>query len=132
MPAAAGEPLARGRRSPGFGAPYHDWNKRVAAQCYVPARFAGHGSALAQCHNHMIMPLANGRDKRTQVQWGIRDFESRFGRRPEGMWLPECAADDESLDALAEHGITFTILSPNQAKRVRALDGSGWQDVKRL
>jgi alpha-amylase/alpha-mannosidase (GH57 family) len=93
-------------------------------------RFSGHGSALAQCYNHTILPLANARDKRTQVLWGIRDFASRFGRRPEGMWLPECAADNESLDALAEQGIQFTILSPFQASRVRPLDGNGdWQDV---
>ena len=39
-----------------------------------PERFAGHGSAIAQVYNHMIMPLANRRDKETQVVWGIRDF----------------------------------------------------------
>ena len=93
-------------------------------------RFSGHGSALAQCYNHMIMPLANPRDKQSQVIWGIRDFEFRFGRKPEGMWLPETAADDESLDVLAQNGIKFTILSPFQAESVRPLDGSGeWQNV---
>ena len=61
-------------------------------------RFSGHGSAMAQVYNHMIMPLANARDKRTQVLWGIRDFESRFNRKPEGMWLAEAAVDLESLD----------------------------------
>ncbi len=95
-------------------------------------RFSGHGSALAQCYNHIIMPLANRRDKFTQTLWGIRDFESHFGRKPEGMWLPETAADDESLDILAELGIKFTILSPHQAHRVRPLkdeDDNHWQDV---
>src|SRR5580693_799438 len=93
-------------------------------------RFSGHGSALAQAYNHMIMPLATTRDKHTQVAWGIRDFEARFGRKPEGMWLPETAADDETLDVLAQHGIKFTILSPFQAKSVRPLDGNEeWQDV---
>jgi alpha-amylase/alpha-mannosidase (GH57 family) len=93
-------------------------------------RFSGHGSALAQAYNHMIMPLASSRDKHTQVIWGIRDFESRFGRKPEGMWLPECAADNESLDVLAQHGIKFTILSPFQAARMRPLEGNAeWQDV---
>jgi alpha-amylase/alpha-mannosidase (GH57 family) len=93
-------------------------------------RFSGHGSAIAQVYNHMILPLANSRDRHTQVLWGIRDFESRFGRQPEGMWLAETAADNESLDILAEHGIKFTILSPYQASRIRALDGQGdWQDV---
>lgn len=91
--------------------------------------FDGHGSALAQVYNHMIMPLANGRDKRTQVLWGLRDFELRFGRKPEGMWLPETAVDLESLDLLAEQGITFTILSPYQAHRVRKIDGKNWRDV---
>jgi len=65
-------------------------------------RFGGHGSALAQVYNHMIMPLASERDRRTQVVWGIRDFEHRFGRSPEGMWLAETAADIGSLEALAE------------------------------
>ena len=93
-------------------------------------RFSGHGSALAQCYNHMIMPLANPRDKHTQVFWGIRDFEFRFGRKPEGMWLPETAADDESLEVLADQGIKFTVLSPFQANRVRPLEASAeWQDV---
>ena len=59
-------------------------------------RFGGHGTAIAQAYSHMIMPLANSRDKRTQVIWGIRDFESHFGRQPEGMWLPETAVDLES------------------------------------
>jgi alpha-amylase/alpha-mannosidase (GH57 family) len=93
-------------------------------------RFSGHGSALAQCYNHMILPLANMRDKQTQVIWGIYDFEFRFGRKPEGMWLPETAADDETLDVLAQHGIKFTILSPFQASSTRPLEGdSPWQDV---
>ena len=102
----------------------------VAADQEAMERYSGHGSALAQAYNHMIMPLANERDKHTQVIWGIRDFETRFRRQPEGMWLPECAADNASLDVLAQHGIKFTILSPYQASRVRPLEGNGeWQDV---
>ncbi|HEY3916040.1 MAG TPA: DUF3536 domain-containing protein [Verrucomicrobiae bacterium] len=92
-------------------------------------RFSGHGSAIAQCYNHMIMPLGNARDKLTQVAWGIADFESHFHRAPEGMWLPECGADIESFEALAQFGIQFTILSPFQASRVRPLEGGEWQDV---
>ncbi len=92
------------------------------------ARF-GHGNAIAQVYNHMIMPLASARDKVTQVIWGIRDFERRFRRRPEGMWLPETAVDLETLEVLAAHGIAFTILAPHQAKRVlRPRDGH-WIDV---
>ncbi|MFZ2446751.1 MAG: DUF3536 domain-containing protein [Syntrophobacteraceae bacterium] len=79
----------------------------------------GHGNAIAQVYNHVIMPLANQRDKVTQVRWGIRDFESRFGRRPEGMWLAETAVDRSTLAVLAEAGIKFTILSPYQAARWR-------------
>ncbi len=165
-------------------APYHDWNERIAAECYAPnatarildgegriasivnlysrisfnfgptllawmkrampeiheaiveadgqsrQKFSGHGSALAQGYNHMILPLANRRDKQTQVLWGIRDFEARFGRRPEGMWLAETAADSETLDVLAEFGLRFTILSPFQAQSVRPVAGDQpWADV---
>jgi len=165
-------------------APYHDWNERVAAECYAPnaaarilgagdrivdivnnyasisfdagptllawmeraapetyraileadkasrARFRGHGGAMAQAYNHIIMPLATSRDKRTQVLWGIRDFESRFGRRPEGMWLPETAVDLESLDVMAGEGILFTVLAPRQAKSTRdPAAGGEWRKV---
>ncbi len=92
-------------------------------------RFSGHGSALAQAYNHMILPLASRRDKYTQFFWGIRDFEKRFGRLPEGMWLPETAVDLESLDILAQLGVRFTILAPHQACRVRTLGNHGWDDV---
>lgn len=91
--------------------------------------FSGHGSALAQAYNHLILPLANSRDKYTQVFWGMRDFAHRFGRQPEGMWLPETAVDLETLDILAALGIRFTILAPHQASRVRERDGDAWRDV---
>jgi alpha-amylase/alpha-mannosidase (GH57 family) len=92
--------------------------------------FSGHGSALAQAYNHMILPLANQRDKHTQIVWGIRDFEHRFGRKPEGMWLPEAAVDLETLDILAEQGIRFTILAPHQASRLRPMGTGKWRDVR--
>lgn len=89
----------------------------------------GHGNAIAQVYNHMIMPLANEKDKQTQVIWGIKDFETRFGRKPEGMWLAETAADDDSLRVLAENGIKYTILSPYQALKVRKIGDKDWSDV---
>ena len=164
--------------------PYHDWNERIAAECYAPnaasrilgsgkkvsrmvnnyasmsfnfgptllswmerhapedyqnilaadkesqARFSSHGAAIAQVYNHMIMPLANARDERTQVLWGIRDFEHRFGRKPEGMWLAETAVNTRTLEILAEHGIGFTILAPHQAARVRKIGEEKWTPVK--
>ncbi len=93
------------------------------------AHFSGHGSAIAQAYNHLILPLANARDKRTQVLWGLRDFEERFGRDPEGMWLPETAVDLASLDIMAEEGIRYAILEPHQAHRVRKKGTREWQDV---
>ena len=92
-------------------------------------RYGGHGSALAQAYSHMIMPLANSRDKFTQIAWGIRDFQRHFGRAPEGMWLPETAVDLESLDLMAQMGIRFTILSPRQASRIRRMGTRQWSDV---
>jgi alpha-amylase/alpha-mannosidase (GH57 family) len=92
-------------------------------------RYGGHGSALAQVYNHMILPLANARDRYTQVLWGIRDFQWRFGRVPEGMWLSETAADLPTLETLAELGIRFTILSPFQASRVREIGKRNSRDV---
>lgn len=106
----------------------------------VAAR-SGHGNALAQVYNHIIMPLASDRDRDTQVRWGLRDFEHRFGRKAEGMWLSETAVNTETLETLARHGVKFTILSPTQARRVRPMrrvddqsdggegKGGDWLDV---
>jgi alpha-amylase/alpha-mannosidase (GH57 family) len=91
--------------------------------------FSGHGSAIAQASNHMILPLATRQDRYTQIQWGIRDFEHRFRRFPEGMWLPETAVDLQTLEVMAELGIKFTILAPYQAGRVRPLGGRAWRKV---
>jgi alpha-amylase/alpha-mannosidase (GH57 family) len=104
----------------------------LAADAESRERFSGHGSAIAQAYNHIILPLANRRDKRTQILWGLADFERRFQRAPEGMWLPETAVDLETLDLLAEAGVLYTILEPHQAKRVRPKGGKGkeeWRDV---
>lgn len=163
--------------------PYHDWNHRINAECYIrntssrilnkedkieaimnnygwmsfnmgptllawmeveapetynaileadkesQNRFSGHGSALAQAYNHMIMPLANERDQETQVIWGIADFKSRFQREPEGMWVGETAVNTSTLEMMAKHGIKFTILSPYQAQRVRKIGSDDWEDA---
>ncbi|MGO9339388.1 MAG: DUF3536 domain-containing protein [Terracidiphilus sp.] len=83
--------------------------------------YGGHSSAMAQVYNHIIMPLAGRRDRITQIRWGIADYIHRYGSAPEGMWLAETAADTESLELLAQHGVKFTLLAPNQCKRVRVL-----------
>lgn len=92
--------------------------------------FSGHGSAMAQAHSHLILPLANERDKQTQIIWGIKDFEHRFQRKPEGMWLAETAVDTPSLEVLAEHGIKFTVLAPRQAQAVRKLGAKKWNYIQ--
>jgi alpha-amylase/alpha-mannosidase (GH57 family) len=105
-------------------------NAIIEADKMSKSQFSGHGSAIAQVYNHMIMPLANRQDKYTQAYWGIMDFEKRFGRFPEGMWLPETAVDLETLEVLAELKIKFTILAPRQARRIRNLQSdSEWVDV---
>ena len=126
------------RMSFNFGPTLLEWLAEKAPRVYEAIlradresceRFSGHGSAIAQAYNHMVLPLANRRDKRTQGLWGIRDFEHRFGRSPEGMWLPETAVDTETLEALAESGIRFTILAPDQARRVRPIGRETWVEV---
>jgi alpha-amylase/alpha-mannosidase (GH57 family) len=121
-----------------FGPTLLSWGEADAAGTYrailaadreSQKRFSGHGNAMAQPYNHMILPLANRRDKYTQIYWGLVDFRTRFGRMPEGMWLPEAAVDLESLDIMAELGIKFTVLSPYQAHKVRETGAQGWHDV---
>jgi len=103
--------------------------KILEADKYGGSLFCGHGPAIAQAYNHMILPLANERDKHTQVVWGIRDFRHHFGRQPEGMWLPETAVNTDTLEVLACHGIKFTILSPRQAGRIRKIGARRWSKV---
>lgn len=169
----------------GSAEPFHDWNERIAKECYAAnvsapvldahgevlecinnfskisfdigptllswlrrrdpstyrsileadrqsaLRAGGHGNAMAQVYNHLIMPLASRRDKITQVVWGIRDFEFHYKRKPEGMWLSEAAVDRETLKIMADNGILFTVLAPHQAKRVRRIGfGSHWSMIR--
>jgi len=161
----------------------HDWNARIARECYVPnsearvvdgegritdivdnyawmsfnfgptllawlekahphayarlreadkasaARLDGHGNAVAQAFHHSILPLASPRDRTTEIRWGLADFRGRFGREAEGMWLPECAADDATLSAVAAEGVKFVILEPHQADGVRPLSGGAWKNA---
>ncbi|MCX5786176.1 MAG: DUF3536 domain-containing protein [Elusimicrobia bacterium] len=162
--------------------PYHDWNERIARECYIPNAYSrindsmgralelvnnyeylnfnfgptllswlerkypayyakviaagissretcGHSNAIAQVYNHLIMPLASFNDRLTQVIWGIRDFEFRFGFRPEAMWLAETAVNDDTLRLLIDHGMRYVILSPYQAEKIRPLDSDKWTDV---
>ena len=118
------------RISYNFGPTLLNWLEAFAPRAYraildadraSAERFSGHGSALAQVYNHIIMPLASERDARTQIRWGIADFEHRFGHKPEGMWLAETAVSRAVLDLLAQEGIRFTLLAPNQCARVRRL-----------
>lgn len=125
------------RMSFNFGPTLLSWMEQHAPETYKAILesdqqsldyFDGHGSAMAQVYNHMIMPLANKADKETQIIWGIEDFKARFKRQPEGMWLGEAAVDTETLDLLAQHDIKFTLLAPNQAARFRKIGDKEWID----
>ncbi len=105
------------------------YERIIKADIESVSEHSGHGNAMAQVYNHIIMPLANENDKQTQIKWGIRDFEYRFGRKPEGMWLAETAVDDETLKFLEENCIKFTVLSPYQALKFRQEGDKDWQDV---
>jgi len=107
----------------------HTYERIIKADIESRAEHNGHGNAIAQVYNHMIMPLANEKDKETQVKWGIYDFEYRFGRKPEGIWLAETAVDDDTLRVCEANGIKFVILSPYQALKIRKEGDKEWQDV---
>ncbi|MCS7051845.1 MAG: glycoside hydrolase, partial [Thermomicrobium sp.] len=121
-----------------FGPTLLSWLEREAPELYRAIldadregcqRLDGHGPAMAHPYHHVILPLASERDRRTELVWGLRDFEHRFGRRPEGIWLPETAVDLPTLEAVAALGLRFVVLAPHQAVAVRPPGFSGWQDV---
>jgi len=122
-----------------FGPTLLSWLKENAQRTYrmildgerrSRKTFRGHSSAMAQVYNHIILPLASQRDRITQIRWGIADYENHYGAPPEGMWLAETAADANSLELLAQHGIKFTLLAPHQCKRIRPLkETSAWTDT---
>ncbi len=110
------------------------YRRIIAADKNSIELYGGHGCAIAQVYNHIIMPLANTNDKYTQTIWGIRDFQKRFNRMPEGIWLAETAVDAETLEVLIDLGIKYTILSPYQAQCVRKMtatkeNNNEWHDV---
>ena len=118
-----------------FGPTLLAWMERAASGTYgavlaadraSATQHGGHGNAIAMPYHHAILPLSPRRDKVTEVRWGIADFRRRFGRDPDGMWLPETAVDDETLDVLAAEGIGFTILAPHQVERAPAGGLPGW------
>ena len=121
-----------------FGPTLLSWMEEYAPEVYQAVleadkasqkNFSGHGSAIAQVYNHMIMPLANARDKETQVKWGLADFKKRFGRDAEAMWLAETACNTETLEVLAQHQLKYVILAPGQCARVRKIGDKNWTDV---
>lgn len=107
-----------------FGPTLLEWMEHAAPDTYrsileadtASAARLGHGNAIAMPYHHAILPLSSQREKVTEVRWGIADFQRRFGRMPEGMWLPETAVDEETLDVLARQGIRFTVLAPRQVE----------------
>ncbi|MCB1192422.1 MAG: DUF3536 domain-containing protein [Leptospiraceae bacterium] len=106
------------------------YNAILEADQLSMEKFNGHGSAIAQVYNHIILPLANKRDRITQIYWGIKDFESRFQRKPKGLWLAETAVDYNCLELMVEYGIRFTILAPRQAKRFRKIGDKDWNTTE--
>lgn len=124
------------RLSFNFGPTLLSWMERRHPETYQrildgdwrSANRTGHGNALAQAYNHMILPLASARDRVTQIRWGLEDFRHRFSREAEGMWLPETAADRRTIDALIDARVRFTVLAPHQAHRVRHGHGE-WHEV---
>lgn len=113
-----------------FGPTILSWMKKNATETYTRVLNSNKNNAIAQVYNHIIMPLATRRDMKTEVLWGIKDFEYRYGRKPKGMWLPETAVSNDTLEVLAESGIAFTILAPYQISRIRKTNGTKWEDIE--
>lgn len=116
-----------------FGPTLMDWMKKFHHDAYEAIVKSDEKSvrennpaAIAQCYNHMIMPLANFNDKITQIKWGIKDFEYHFKRKPLGMWLPETAVDIDTLEALAKEKIKFTILAEHQVKEIKKISSDSF------
>lgn len=103
--------------------------RRIVEADRISAARLGHGNAIAQAYNHMILALADARDRRTQIRWGCLEFQHRFGRAPESLWLAETAANHAVLDEMIEQELRFVILAPMQARRVRPVVDSQWQEV---
>ncbi|MFN2492277.1 MAG: DUF3536 domain-containing protein [Pyrinomonadaceae bacterium] len=120
---------------------FETYMRIIGADAESAEQRGGHGNAIAQAYNHTILPLSNERDRRTQVRWGLADFVHRFARKPEAMWLPETACNDDVLGLLIDEGMRFVILAAQQASRVRTRTpanaevqasgpaGDGWQTV---
>ncbi|MDS3859376.1 DUF3536 domain-containing protein [Thermosynechococcaceae cyanobacterium BACA0444] len=104
------------------------YQRIIAADRASCQRLNSHGNAIAQVYNHIILPLANHQDKVTQIRWGKADFQQRFGREPEGMWLAEAAVDYPTLEVLIQEGIKFIVLAPSQALRCRPRPSSNNPD----
>ncbi len=102
----------------------------IAGDSASAARLDGHGGALAHPYHHSILPLSNPMDRRTEIFWGLFDFAARFGRKAEGMWLPETAVDVATLDEISKAGISFTVLAPRQARRVRKAGSTAWREIE--
>jgi len=105
------------------------YNKIIEADKTSISSHNGHGNAIAMCYSHMIMPLANLNDKITQVKWGLADFKNHFGRDSEGIWLPETAVNDETVEVLINEGVKYIILDTSQALKTRKIGEDKWTDV---
>ncbi|MBI4802031.1 MAG: DUF3536 domain-containing protein [Elusimicrobia bacterium] len=120
-----------------FGPTLLAWLEKRYPACYSKIirtaaksrKSLGHSNAIAQGYNHVIMPLASFNDRLTQVIWGLADFQARFGFKAEAMWLPETAADENTLRLLIDQGLGYAILSPYQAEMIRPVDSEKWTDI---
>lgn len=108
---------------------FETFQKIIDADRWSVDKHNGFGNAIAQGYNHIIMPLATREDKITQIRWGKRDFEYHYGRQPLGVWLPETACDNATIQALIDENVKFTILDPSQVESIRKLNTSEWIDV---
>ncbi|NOZ02298.1 MAG: DUF1957 domain-containing protein [Deltaproteobacteria bacterium] len=78
----------------------------------------GHLELMTCAATHGLLPVLrrNRSAVRAQVRIGALEYERHFGRRPMGIWLPECGYYEGVEDFLADEGIRYFVVDSHCLK----------------